>query len=105
DADGIAARIGELRVLEKENRQLAGPVVRDVAEAMVAYARGDWPGAISLLQPALTELVRVGGSRAQRDVVEHTLLSAYLGAGRDDEAARMLRRRLAGRPSCPPSSS
>ena len=105
DADGVASFIGELRVMEKENRQLAGPVAGDVAEAMVAYARGDWAGAISLLEPALTELVRIGGSRAQRDVFEQTLLSAYLRAGRDDEAARMLRRRLAGRPSCPPSSS
>src|SRR5499427_6053092 len=104
DADGIASRVGELRAMEKEDRQLAGPVTGNVAEAMVAYARGDWPGAISLLEPALTELVRVGGSRAQRDVFEQTLLSAYLRAGRDNEAARMLRRRLAGRPSFPPSA-
>jgi len=103
DGDGVAARLAELRQMEREGRQPAGRVAGDVAEAMVAYARGDWAGAIALLEPALTELVRVGGSRAQRDVFEQTLLSAYLRAGRDDEAARMLRRRLAGRPSAPAS--
>ena len=101
DADGVAARVAELRVMDKEGRQPAGRVAGDVAEAMAAYARGDWDGAIALLAPVLAELVRVGGSRAQRDVFEQTLLSAYLRAGRDDEAARMLRRRLAGRPSAP----
>ena len=105
DADGVAARVGELRLMEKEGRQPAGRVAGDVAEAMVAYARGDWTGAIALLEPALSELVRVGGSRAQRDVFEQTLMSAYLRAGRDDEAARMLRRRLAGRPTFPTPST
>jgi hypothetical protein len=49
--------------------------------------------------------VRIGGSRAQRDVFEQTLLSAYLHAGRDDEASRMLRRRLEGRPAAPVPSA
>ena len=87
--------------MEKESRQPAGRVAGDVAEAMAAYAHEDWARAIALLEPVFKELVRVGGSRAQRDVFEQTLLSAYLRAGRDDEAARMLRRRLAGRPSFP----
>jgi len=101
DHDGVAERIAELRLMEKESRQPAGRVAGDVAEAMAAYAHEDWARAIALLEPVFKELVRVGGSRAQRDVFEQTLLSAYLRAGRDDEAARMLRRRLAGRPSFP----
>jgi hypothetical protein len=43
--------------------------------------------------------VRVGGSRAQRDVFEQTLLRAYLHAGRDKDAEVLLRQRLEGRPS------
>jgi hypothetical protein len=53
------------------------------------------------MAPVFEELVRIGGSRAQRDVFEQTLLSAYLHAGREDEPCRMLRRRLEGRPSAP----
>jgi hypothetical protein len=99
--EGAAARIAELRLLEEAGRQAAGRVAGDVAESMVAFARGDWRRTIDRLEPVFPELVRVGGSRAQRDVFEQTLLSAYLRAGRDDDA-RMLRRRLAGRPAGPP---
>ena len=53
----------------------------------MAYAEGDWERTIALMAPVFEELVRIGGSRAQRDVFEQTLLSAYLHAGRDDEAA------------------
>jgi hypothetical protein len=38
--------------------------------------------------------VRIGGSRAQRDLVEHTLLAAYLKAGRPaGGGARLIARR------------
>jgi tetratricopeptide (TPR) repeat protein len=99
DHDGAADRIAELRLMEQEGRQAAGRVAADVAEAMAAFARGDWERTITLMAPVFEEIVRVGGSRAQRDVFEQTLLGAYLRAGRDDEACRILRRRLDGRPS------
>lgn len=99
--DGAAVRIAELRGMEGEGRQPAGRVAADVAEAMTAYAQGEWERTIALMAPVLDDLVRVGGSRAQRDVFERTLLAAYLHAGRDDAASRMLRGRLAGRPSVP----
>jgi pentatricopeptide repeat protein len=37
--------------------------------------------------------VRVGGSRAQRDLIEHTLLAAYLKAGRPEEARDLIAQR------------
>ena len=101
DHDGAAARIAELRRMDGEGRQSAGRVAADVAEGMAAFTRGEWERTIELMAPVLEELVRVGGSRAQRDVFEQTLLGAYLRAGRDDEAFRLLRRRLDGRPAAP----
>jgi hypothetical protein len=77
-------------------------VVADVAEGMAAYARGDYGEAIRLIEPVFEEIVRVGGSRAQRDVFEQTLLSSYLRAGREDEAKALLRTRLEGRPAAGP---
>ncbi len=105
DPDGAAARLTELRQLDGEGRQPAGRVVSDVGEAVTAYVQGHWERTIALMAPVFEELVRIGGSRAQRDVFEQTLLSAYLHAGRDDEASRMLRRRLEGRPSAPVPSA
>lgn len=61
----------------------------------IRNARNDWNAAILVLEQALPESVRIGGSRGQRDLIEHTLLAAYLKAGRH-EAARNL---IAGGPT------
>jgi hypothetical protein len=37
--------------------------------------------------------VRVGGSHAQRDLVEHTLIAAYLKAGRAGDVRMLIERR------------
>jgi hypothetical protein len=39
--------------------------------------------------------VRIGGSRAQRDLVERTLADAYRKAGREEDARSLLARRPA----------
>ena len=60
----------------------AGEVVPTVAEAMHAFAEGAYEDVIRGLAPIVDQFVRVGGSWAQRDLFEHTLLAAYLRAGR-----------------------
>jgi tetratricopeptide (TPR) repeat protein len=99
DHAGAAARIEELRRAEHEGRQPAGRVAADVAEAMAAFAQGHDDTVIQLLVPVLTDLVRVGGSHAQRDVFEETLLGAYLRSGRTEAAETLFRERLDRRPS------
>ena len=51
------------------------------------------------LAPLADQVVRIGGSNAQREVVEDTLLQAYLRAGHLEPMAALLRQRLARRPS------
>ena len=99
DHAGAASRIDELRRAEHEGRQPAGRVAADVAEAMAAFAQGNDDTVIRLLVPVLAELVRVGGSHAQRDVFEETLLGAYLRSGRPEAAGLLFRERLDRRPS------
>ena len=53
------------------------------------------------LEPALAETVRIGGSRAQRDLFENTLLAAYWRSGRGAAAAELIERRLDRCPSVP----
>jgi len=57
-------------------------VVPMLAEAFAAYARSEWSRAIELLEAALPETVRIGGSRAQRDIVGLTLRGACVQADR-----------------------
>jgi len=72
-----------------------------VAEAMLAFAEGRYEDVIRGLAPIVDQVVRVGGSWAQRDLFEHTLLAAYLRAGRTAEARALLARRIDRRPSVP----
>ena len=57
--------------------------------------------AIATLEPALAETVRIGGSRAQRDIIENTLLAAYLKDGRGTDARRLVAAHTDRRPSVP----
>ncbi|HVQ74288.1 MAG TPA: hypothetical protein VMT79_02000 [Candidatus Binatia bacterium] len=49
----------------------------------------------------LSEHARIGGSRAQRDQIEHTLVAAHLRAGRPEDAAALVRGRGPRRASVP----
>ena len=52
-----------------------------------------------LLEPAMAELARIGGSHAQRELWEDTLIVAYLRGGHGDKAAGLISARLERRPS------
>ena len=61
-----------------------------MARAFEAFARRDWAETIAFLAPVMATHERIGGSRAQRDLLEFTLLAALLKSGRADEARLML---------------
>jgi hypothetical protein len=93
DSAALERLVGEMRDRIAAGKFPPGAVVPTIAEGFAAYARGDWSGAIRHLEQALPETVRIGGSRAQRDLVEHTLLAAYLKAERTEDARRLIGRR------------
>jgi hypothetical protein len=101
DAEGLARWVEWLREGVAQGRVPAGPVVAVVAEAMGAFARSRYEDVIAALAPVVDQIVRVGGSCAQRDLFEHTLLAAYLRAGRAAEARALLARRAERQPSVP----
>jgi len=104
-ADGDFAELerlaGELRERIKAGKAPAGSVVSTIAEGFAAYAKGDWNEAIRHLEAALPETVRIGGSRAQRDLVEHTLVAAYLKVARPEKARTLVARRADRRATVP----
>ena len=77
----------QLREAAANNKLTAGTVPSELAEAFAAFERGNHGEVIRVLEPVMAEVVRIGGSRAQRDLVQNTLLSAYIKDGRP-EAAR-----------------
>lgn len=89
--DRLAAELHE-RVAK--HRLPAGSVVPALVEGLAAFSRGDYAETIRLIEPVTDQIVRVGGSNAQREVFEDTLLEAYLRAERFEPAETLLRRRL-----------
>ena len=71
----------------------AAPVVASVAKAFRALTadQPDGEAAIAHLVGIMGEHERLGGSRAQRDLVEFALAQALIATGQKDEAKRMLK--------------
>src|SRR5205823_6314312 len=97
----LEARARQMDELARQGCYPSGPCVPAVSHAFAAFERRDLAAAIDALEPIADELERLGGSRAQIDLVEFTLLKAYLGAGRPDDARRVLNARRRGRPGLP----
>ena len=58
-----------------------------VCRALVHFGRGEYGDVLSELLPIRTQVHTFGGSHAQRDAVERTLLEAAIRAGLDLAAA------------------
>jgi hypothetical protein len=76
DAAALDRMLGELKDREEAGKLLAGPIVPALARAFDAFARKDFQKAVALLEPHLAEHERIGGSRAQRRLIELTLAAA-----------------------------
>jgi tetratricopeptide (TPR) repeat protein len=96
DTEAVEARIAAIEALNAEAPLHCRPLVAGLARGFIAFAHGNWNGAIEALEPALAGHESLGGSRAQRDLIEFTLLKAYLNAQRTVDAQRYLAWRRAG---------
>jgi tetratricopeptide (TPR) repeat protein len=74
-----------------------------VVEGFAAFHRGAYAEAVELLLPVRFDLWQIGGSHAQRDVVDWTLTEAALRAGQRDVALSLAHERLATRPRSAPN--
>jgi hypothetical protein len=99
DQESLQRLIGELRSRLGAGRLPAGAVVPLLVEGIAAYARGAYEETVAKIAPVAEQIVRVGGSNAQRELFEDTLLEALLRTGRCAEAEALIRTRLDRRPS------
>ncbi len=74
-----------------------------VVEGLAAFHRGAYAEAVEKLLPARFDLWQIGGSHAQRDVVDWTLTEAALRAGQRDVALALAHQRLGTRPRSAPN--
>jgi tetratricopeptide (TPR) repeat protein len=97
-----AALEERLRGIERrlnDGKLAAGPVVPQICRAMNAFAGEDFRTCVTLLEPVLDEVVRIGGSHAQREIIEDTFIVALIRSGELPRAQALLDHRLHRRPS------
>jgi hypothetical protein len=99
DRAAAAGRIEALTTLVAAGALKAGPVVPAICRAALAFAEEDYTACANILEPVACDVVRIGGSGAQREVVEDTLLLALMRSGASAKARALLDRRLHRRPS------
>jgi hypothetical protein len=97
--EALDTRLAQLEARAADGRLAPGQAAIDICRGMRAFAGGDNDAAIRLLEPAMAELVRIGGSHAQRELWEDTLIVAYLRGGHREKAAGLIAGRLERRPS------
>ncbi|MFH8487285.1 tetratricopeptide repeat protein [Streptomyces longisporoflavus] len=78
-------------------REIGIPVCR----ALIAYRQQQYGRVVELLAPIRYRLNSFGGSHAQRDAIQRTLVEAAIRSGRHDLARTLLSERINLRPICP----
>ena len=95
----LERRVAELEARREQGKLPAGPVVPELCRAARAFAEENYRTCADLLAPVSSEVVRIGGSHAQREMIEDMLLLALMKGGEAAKARDLLDRRLHRRPS------
>jgi hypothetical protein len=102
DAAAIVARLEAYvrdGARQETNQAMTAAAGLAVARGLLAFGRGDPAGAVGALAPVSDHLAIFGGSHAQRDAFQRTLLVAAQRAGEAGFARRLANARLAERPA------
>jgi tetratricopeptide (TPR) repeat protein len=102
----VERRLTAMRETAASNAEAAGiyrTVGIPVIEGLAAFHRGAYDHAVAALLPVRVELWQIGGSHAQRDVVDWTLTEAAARANLRDVALALAHERLATRPRSTPN--
>lgn len=86
DTEALEVHLAAVEQAAGSGRLAAGDLALVIGRAALAYAEQRWADVIDTLGHHLDEIVRMGGSRAQRDLAANTVLAAHVRAGRVEEA-------------------
>ncbi len=82
-------------------RALASEVALPLMRGLLAFARGDFDRAVHHLSPVRAQTHRVGGSHAQRDLIDQTLIAASVRSSEPAVARALLNERRLAKPITP----
>ena len=99
EAAALTGLIDGLRALDAKGHPIAGTVALPLVLGSAAFVAGDHAAALAHLEPVEREFHRVGGSHAQWELYEETMIVCCLTLRRHDAALRLVERRLRRRAS------
>ena len=76
-----------------ENRQVTSEIGRRLIDGALAFAASDYQRAVDAILPVRHDAARIGGSHAQRDVINLTLIAAAQRSGQRSLARALLAER------------
>ena len=101
DAAALDDHARRMEELARDGRYPSGSYLPTLARGFAAFESRDFAGAIETIAPLAGQNERIGGSRAQHDLIEFTLLKAYIEASRLEDARRLLDARRPGASGIP----
>jgi hypothetical protein len=99
ERDSAEERITALMALVETGTMAAGPVVPAICRAALDFADGNFADCAARLRPMAGDVARIGGSGAQREMIEDMLVLALMRSDGHREAAALIDHRLHRRPS------
>jgi len=106
EASAVERRLKAMRETAASGVEAAGlyrTVGIPIVEGLAAFHRGAYAEAVDLLLPVRFDLWQIGGSHAQRDVVDWTLTESAMRAGQRDVALSLAHERLGTRSRSAPN--
>ena len=100
DDESLGRMIDGLRSVADRGDKLAGEVTLPLVQGINAFVHAQYSEAVHFMEPlfgqdaSYGQLARIGGSHAQREVFEDTMLEAFLRAEQFDKAEGLLSQRL-----------
>lgn len=95
----LEQRMADLDIRCASGKLPAGAVVPEICRATRAFAEQNFGDCVRILEPVSADVVRIGGSHAQREMIEDMLLLALMKSGEATKARDLLDLRLHRRPS------
>ncbi len=96
-----AARAMDAQDARRANHAVAREVGLPLMRGLLAFSRGDADGAVALIYPARGLAQRLGGSHAQRDLIDQTLLAAAAAGSQRALGQALLNERVMAKPITP----
>ena len=85
----------------RDNHAVSREVGLPLARGLLAYGRSEFDEAADQLYAVRAQAQRIGGSHAQRDIIDQTLLSACVRGSRKALGQAMLNERMLAKPATP----